>query len=114
VKIYSPNVLKNGVWHNEDVHEAWATLNRKGPALAYDLVHKQCKMAGGNDQYPIAAAAAMCPDFEKLCRMEVQALEAIRAISGFRSEMWSFATAALAWQELPRSSLPKNAPSKLP
>ena len=73
-------------------------------------VHALCNTGSGNDQYPVALAAIDFERFHDLCRMSAEELEGLRAVAGFRTDMWCYATCALAWQELKPGELPMNAP----
>ena len=112
MKTYSSELVRGQTWHHPDIREAWAAVNMRSSGNAFERATVHCKTGSGNDQYLLAYAAACCPGFEELCHMDADALEVVRTVAGFRSEMWCYATAALAWQELPRHTHPYNSPPK--
>lgn len=99
----------------EDARDAWAALYTKYRINnLWNKVAQHCKNGGDNAQYLIAVSVMYCPDFEALCRVDTQALEAARAMTVKESDMWCYLTAALTWRSTPPSRHPTNAPKVVP
>lgn len=101
-------------WPCRDVRDAWGMLlntHCKRDKFFNSVCAHEC---GKNVSFLIAAAAQEFEAFGDLCAAPPDALEAMRAMTDRLSFMWCILTAALAWHETPRLSLPSNAPSKLP
>lgn len=89
-----------GTWLGPDSQRAWAVCLKAefwGACSFPEDFRKCCKRS---DDYPVAAARKIWPDFAKIIALSDEELEALRAMCANNTKEWVLFTAALIEHEI--------------